>query len=521
MTITITTEQYIEKAKEKWLGFTVGDYECIDITTKPCNRGDHVGISTALVIKCKVCGNVKTVLPNVFQLGTNKHNLVNCSNSSEAKIETLKKLWIGKTAGDYTCVDVIEKQVKKNNSENHVNTFLRLKCNICGNELDVLPCSFVRGKYRHNRQTCYLNDPDKFLAEFKSKWVGTKRGDYECVDAVINPKSSSADVLAQCMICGNKKQMELSNFLHSQSNHPFACENFSKHIGEIRGDMKILDIFKAGPHSLKYHVQCQKCGKIHETSCGCVLNRKANSHEILCTIGMGTTRFRSLWYLMHRRCTGKSKRDWDDYYGRGIRDEFKNFEDFYEHMWPSYKALADKIGERNVSIERIDVNGNYNPENCTWIDIHDQASNRRSTLYFKAVDRNGLIYYDRNVRRFCEKHGLRSSEFFKVLKQEAESYEGWTGNFVSKKEWERNSLRQLSWESTFAVSIIHDILSVRKIVGDTNCRILFQELYDRGVRLNSRIIDELTSSSNKHYYEFKFNLQENYLDIQEGQSPSV
>lgn len=77
------------------------------------------------------------------------------------------------------------------------------------------------------------------------------------------------------------------------------------------------------------------------------------------------------YYLMRRRCRNPKDASYLNYGGRGIRvcDRWlHSFEDF----------LAD-MGEcpLGYSIERVNVNGNYEPSNCTWIPKADQAKNRR------------------------------------------------------------------------------------------------------------------------------------------------
>lgn len=107
----------------------------------------------------------------------------------------------------------------------------------------------------------------------------------------------------------------------------------------------------------------------HTKSCGC-LNREMTPTRAL-KHGKTGTRVYWAWSNMHRRCSDPTNEQWDHYGGRGIAvcQRWHIFDDF----------LAD-MGEpaEGESLDRIDVNGNYEPSNCRWIGVVGQRRNMRS-----------------------------------------------------------------------------------------------------------------------------------------------
>jgi hypothetical protein len=69
------------------------------------------------------------------------------------------------------------------------------------------------------------------------------------------------------------------------------------------------------------------------------------------------------------------------YGGRGIKCLWKSFEEFRDDMFQSYIKHVSEFGEKNTTIDRIDVNGNYCKENCRWITKTEQTMNKTNTLY--------------------------------------------------------------------------------------------------------------------------------------------
>lgn len=104
-------------------------------------------------------------------------------------------------------------------------------------------------------------------------------------------------------------------------------------------------------------------------SCGCL---RGNRH------GMSNTRIYKLWQDIKRRCYNANNQAYSYYGGRGINmcDEWKNdFMSFYN--WSMENKYDDSL-----TIDRIDVNGNYEPSNCRWVTNEIQANNKTNNRYF-------------------------------------------------------------------------------------------------------------------------------------------
>lgn len=110
-------------------------------------------------------------------------------------------------------------------------------------------------------------------------------------------------------------------------------------------------------------------------SCGCYALENRTKH------GMSHDRIYKEWYGMVDRCTNPNREDFKNYGGRGIKvcEEWINTDALINFRnWAINNGYAD-----NLSIERIDVNGNYEPSNCTWITMETQSKNKRNTIYLQ------------------------------------------------------------------------------------------------------------------------------------------
>jgi hypothetical protein len=80
---------------------------------------------------------------------------------------------------------------------------------------------------------------------------------------------------------------------------------------------------------------------------------------------------------MKKRCYRTDDKYYPGYGGRGIKvcERWHEFANFYNDMIDGYAP--------GLSIERIDIDVDYEPSNCTWIPMREQAKNRRSSLGYR------------------------------------------------------------------------------------------------------------------------------------------
>lgn len=143
-------------------------------------------------------------------------------------------------------------------------------------------------------------------------------------------------------------------------------------------------------------------------SCGC--KRYVTGKDNLCfKNGYKTERLYRIWASMKQRCLNPNCSGYKNYGGRGIKicDEWLDYILFRE--WALSNGYDQNAQKRECTIDRIDVDGNYEPHNCRWVNWKSQMKNQRKTIL---ITYNGIT---ETRKWWAEKLGIYGQTLQKYL----------------------------------------------------------------------------------------------------------
>lgn len=149
--------------------------------------------------------------------------------------------------------------------------------------------------------------------------------------------------------------------------------------GQIFGELTVIERVSSVGEQGRYKCLCS-CGNYTEVfgcnlvtgatkSCGCI--RRKRTSKLKFSHGQHGSRLYRCWRNMLDRCENENNKEYSNYGLRNISvcQEWHDFRNFYN--WAMANGYQD-----NLTIERLNVNSGYSPENCTWATMYVQARNR-------------------------------------------------------------------------------------------------------------------------------------------------
>lgn len=203
-------------------------------------------------------------------------------------------------------------------------------------------------------------------------------------------------------------------------------------IGKQFGRLTVVSLDRTTQNGKRYWLCECECGntKVVEgyklrsgntMSCGCLQNEVRGTYRK--SHGMTNTKLYTIWQNMKHRCNDSKNIMYKNYGGRGIRvceEWMSGFEPFME--WAFDNGYVE-----GLSIERVDVNGNYEPCNCKWITKKEQYLNRTDSHKITAFGKT------QTLKEWSDEVGIK----FDTLERRINKY-GWEPEkALTVKPWGR------------------------------------------------------------------------------------
>lgn len=217
-------------------------------------------------------------------------------------------------------------------------------------------------------------------------YVGERYGKWEVIgwkEEKRGEKRKDIKWICRCE-CGEEKEQKVDNIISGRSMMCKKCSGKSRRKEKEEKENKYrIDTTKGWTEENTFYgtyselLEYYKERKIKE-----VLEWKTISHR----------RIYAIWSNMKDRCYNPKDNSYKHYGGRGIEMCLEWKEDprtFIE--WAYRNGYDDKKEKRECTIDRIDVNGNYEPSNCRWITNKEQNKNKRTNIRVKYMGKEWIL----------------------------------------------------------------------------------------------------------------------------------
>jgi hypothetical protein len=253
--------------------------------------------------------------------------------------------------------------------------------------------------------------------------IGESVKDYLVLDIIkVNGKKRYK---CQCQKCNRVHIVEKKQIATKKRSGCVDCYEKDRNdiIGKKFGNLTVIGILGHNIQAKNQLYLCRcDCGREYQRQRNYITN---NNHLgcINCCFKEATNkRLRDVWNNIKRRCYNEKHISYKNYGAKGIKvckewiDEDKGFDNFCSWaLGNGYKEEILTNGRNKWTIDRIDVNGNYEPSNCRWVDMATQAINKNTN---RKINYNGethtLVEWARIYNKCAESISYRLAHGYSV-----------------------------------------------------------------------------------------------------------
>ena len=207
-------------------------------------------------------------------------------------------------------------------------------------------------------------------------------------------------------------------------------------IGKKFGRLTVTEEHERGRNGTYWKCDCD-CGNEvwvyrgkltigHTKSCGCIVRSLD---------GLSKHPLYDTWTGIKDRCYNKNSQSYKNYGGRGIKlsKDWENFKSFYN--WSIKNGY-----KKGLSIDRINNDGNYSPDNCQWITVSENTAKanknlvRRKTKHtYYGISPTEQHFEFSNAAEFSRENNLNANGIRRVARGERETYKGWKFGYTKNE----------------------------------------------------------------------------------------